>query len=151
MKMSLESKKELIKKVKARYLKSNKKEKKEILNELGINTDLHRKYLITRLSAKTDLSYINPINRKRKEIYDTNVIYYLKKIWEIFDYPCGQRLEPMIKEYIDILEKFKEIIFPEDIKEKLLKIKSATIDRRLRRSKDQKKKRYFLLLNQELF
>ena len=42
MKMSLESKKELIKKVKARYLKSNKKEKSKILNELCINTELHK-------------------------------------------------------------------------------------------------------------
>ena len=115
MEMSQKSKKELIKKTKERYLKSDKKTKSGILNELAANTNLHRKYLIDRLSARVNLSFVNPINRKRHEIYNANDIHYLKKIWTIFDYPCGQRLEPMIGEYVSILEKFKEIIFPDSI------------------------------------
>lgn len=128
MKMSQTSKKELIKKAKERYLKADKKDKSAILGELEANTNLHRKYLINRLSAKTDLGYKDPINRKRHETYD-----YLKKIWAIFDYPCGQRLQPMMSEYISVLEKFKELIIPDGVKEKLLKIKPATIDRRLKK------------------
>ncbi len=30
--------------------------------------------------------------KKRKEIYDAQVKDALANIWEIFDYPCGQRL-----------------------------------------------------------
>ena len=37
----------------------------------------------------------------------------------------------MLPEYIAVLEKFKELIAPVSVKEKLLLIKSATIDRRL--------------------
>jgi len=143
MKMSYQSKKELIKKSKGRYLKSNRQEKKGILDKLCKNTEMNRKYLISLLSAKKDLNYVNPINKKRRETYDARVIYYLKKIWKIFDYPCGQRLEPMLPEYIEILERFKEIIFSEKNKEKLLRIKSATIDRRLKRCKDEKAKKIF--------
>lgn len=131
--MSQLSKKELVKKAKERYLKADKKDKGAILDELEANTNLHRKYLVNRLSTKTDLSYKEPINRKRHETYDANVIHYLKKIWAIFDYPCGQRLQPMMSEYISVLEKFKELIIPDGVKEKLLKIKSATIDRRLKK------------------
>lgn len=131
--MSQTSKRESVQKAKERYLKADKKDKGVILDELEANTNLHRKYLVNRLSTKTDLSYKEPINRKRHETYDANVIYHLKKIWAIFDYPCGQRLQPMMNEYISVLEKFKELIIPDGVKEKLLKIKAATIDRRLKK------------------
>ena len=143
MEMSQKSKKELIKKAKGRYLKSCKEAKGKILDELCANTSLHRKYLIERLSAGIDLNFVSPINRKRKEIYTANDIHYLKKIWTIFDYPCGQRLEPMMREYIAVLENFKELTIPNSIKEKLLKIKSATIDRRLEKFKTIRHKKVF--------
>lgn len=143
MKMSLKSRKELVKKVKGRYLKEDRFQKAVILDELRKNTELNRNYLIQMLSAKTDLDFINPINRKRKETYDANVVHYLKKIWSTFDYPCGQRLEPMMSEYIEVLEKFKEVVFPDSVKEKLLKIKSATIDRRLEKFRMFRHKKVF--------
>ncbi|MEA1926477.1 MAG: hypothetical protein U9M90_04565 [Patescibacteria group bacterium] len=141
--MSQKSKKELVKKVKVRYLKSNRTGKGSILDELCVNTTLNRNYLIQILSVKIDLDYANPINRKRREKYDGYVIVKLKKIWEIFDYPCGQNLAPMLPEYIEVLEKFEEVSFTDSVKEKLLKISSATIDRRLKRSKRIKKKKVF--------
>lgn len=143
MKMSLKSRKELVKKAKGRYLKEDKFQKTVILDELRKNTELNRNYLVQMLSAKIDLDYVNPINRKRREAYDANVIHYLKKVWSTFDYPCGQRLEPMMSEYISVLEKFKEIIFPDSVKEKLLKIKSATIDRRLEKFRMFRHKKVF--------
>lgn len=143
MKMSLKSRKELVKKAKERYLKADKQNKTKILDELTQNTGLSRNYLIQILSAKVDLSFVNPINRKRHETYDAKDIYYLKKIWTIFDYPCGQRLEPMIGEYISVLESFKELIVPDTVKEKLLNIKSATIDRRLEKFKTLRHKKVF--------
>lgn len=143
MEMSQKSKKELIKKAKGRYLKAERGEKSKILDELCANTGLHRKYLIERLSAKVDLNYVNPINRKRHETYDANVVHYLKKIWTIFDYPCGQRFQPMIPEYISVLERFKELIIPDSVKKKLLTIKSATIDRRLEKFRTLRHKKVF--------
>jgi len=131
MKMSLASRKELVKKAKPRYLQAERSEKIKILDELFENTGLNRNYLTQLLSARIDLSFVNPINRKRREAYDANAIHYLRRIWEIFDYPCGQRLAPMMTEYIEVLERFKELIIPDSVKAKLLKIGSATIDRRL--------------------
>jgi hypothetical protein len=143
MKMSLKSRKELVKKVKGRYLKAEKEEKIKILDELSENTGLVRNYLVQMLSAKIDLNYVSPINRKRRETYDANDIHYLKKIWSIFDYPCGQRMAPMMSEYICVLENFKELILPDSVKEKLLKIKSATIDRRLTKFRTFRHKKVF--------
>lgn len=141
--MSLQSRKELIKKAKGRYLKADKFQKAVILDELFQNTGLNRNYLTQRLSARVDLNHVNPINRKRHELYDVNDIRYLTKIWKIFDYPCGQRLEPMLPEYMAVLEKFKELIVPAHIKEKLLRIKSATIDRRLEKFRTFRHKKVF--------
>ncbi|MFW5885033.1 MAG: transposase [Patescibacteria group bacterium] len=143
MKMSLSTRKELIKKAKARYLKSDKKEKTGILDELCKNTELNRNYLYQLLSPKKDLDYANPINRKRREVYGPEVIVKLKRIWELFDYPCGQNLAPMMEEYIAVLEKWKEMSCSLEIKNKLISISSATIDRRLKRSKDCLKKKIF--------
>jgi len=144
MKMSILSRKELIKKAKKRYLKEEERDEKgKILDELEANTEMNRKYLIYLLSNKINLKYIDPINRKRRETYTMEVVHYLKKIWEIFDYPCGQRLAPMLKEYIRVLEKFKELVIPEGIKKKLLKISSATIDRRLLKLRKYHKKKIF--------
>jgi len=143
MKMSLKSRKELVTKAKGRYLKATKPEKVLILDELSQNTGLARNYLIQIMSAKVDLDYVNPINRKRRVSYDANVVHYLKKIWTIFDYPCGQRLEPMLPEYVSVLERFKEVIIPNLVKEKVLKIKSATIDRRLEKFRTFRHKKTF--------
>jgi hypothetical protein len=143
MKMSLKSRKELIKKAKGRYLKSTKDQKSVILNELSENTGLNRNYLVQRLSPKTDLSYINPINRKRREKYGSDVISKLKIIWKIFDYPCGQNLKPMMEEYVEVLEKWNEISVTSEMKEKLISMSSSTIDRRLKRSKRFQKKKVF--------
>jgi hypothetical protein len=143
MRMSLKSKKELIKKVKERYLKANKQVKGKILDELEVNTEMNRKYLINRLSPKIDLDYVNPINKKKRERYGPEVIAKLKDIWELFDYPCGQNLAPMLAEHIETLERFKEMNFSLEIKKKLLTISSSTIDRRLKRSKRFKKGKVF--------
>ena len=143
MKMSLTSRKELVKKAKGRYLQAERSEKTIILDELFENTGLNRNYLIQMLSAKTDLDYVNPINRKRRETYSANDIFYLTKIWKIFDYPCGQRLAPMMPEYISVLEKWRELIFPDSVKQKLLRIKSSTIDRRLKKFRTFRHKKVF--------
>lgn len=141
--MSLNSRRELVKKAKGRYLKSKRKEKTKILDELCKNTGLDRNYLIQILSAKIDLSYQNPISRKRREKYGGYIIAKLKKIWEIFDYPCGQNLAPMLPEYIEVLEKHNEMKFSSEIRDKLSSISSSTIDRRLEKSKKMKRKKVF--------
>lgn len=141
--MSKISRKELVRSAKGRYLKSSKKEKKKILDELEENSGMHRKYLVSLLSPKKDLDTPIVINRKRRETYSGAVIVALKKIWEIFDYPCGTRLKPMLSECVSVLLKWKEISLSEEVKEKLLKISSATIDRRLKKTKEIEKRKVF--------
>ena len=120
--------------VRKRYRKSGKKNKSEILNELVATTGYNRSY------ARLVLGSLKKLGRKRKyiprkRVYDAEVFYALRKVWIVNDSICGQRLKPQIAETIRKLELFKEYRFKKRIKQKLLVISSATIDRMLSATK----------------
>lgn len=131
-KMSLHSRIEYLKKVKPRYLKVNKNEKNKILDEFCQNTGYNRKYAIRRLAPRNEINPPKVINRKRGCYYTNEDIYWLSRVWEIMDYPCGQRLEPVLSEMIDVLKFHKELNIPESIAQKLKGISSDTINKRLK-------------------
>lgn len=129
----MKSRLEYLKQIKGRYLKADKKEKSKILDEYCQSTKHNRKYIIRRLSAKIDLSKPKIVKlRKTRYHYTADDIDYLFKVWELLDYPCGQRLAPILNEILDKLEKFKELNIPKTIAKKLRKISSSTIDARLK-------------------
>ncbi|MFH0854618.1 MAG: hypothetical protein V1891_03950 [bacterium] len=130
--MSMSSRLELLKEAKKRYLKSSKKKKKKILDELCANTGYHRKYAIRRLAACISLSEPKVINKKRNCAYTRHDIFWLAKVWEILDYPCGQRLQPVLAQTIDKLVIDKKLNIPNGVSEKLKKISITTIDERLK-------------------
>jgi hypothetical protein len=69
------------------------------------------------------------VKRIRDRTYDEQVVKVLKKVWLIMGFICGKRLKPALKEVIPVLEKYKEIELDKTVREKLLKISAATIDR----------------------
>lgn len=73
--------------------------------------------------------------RFRKRIYDQEVFLPLRKIWMILDFPCGKRLAPFLPEIVPILLRWGELEVKEEVKEKLLQLSPATIDRLLEKEK----------------
>ena len=73
--------------------------------------------------------------RKRKKIYDKESLTSLKKIWIIFDCPCGKRLAPSLPWMIEKLEKHEELVLSPEVRQKLLTISPATIGRLLEKEK----------------
>ena len=125
---------EYIKNAKQRYLKAPSEEKSTILNELCSNTGYNRKYAIRQLSAKVALLQPTGFQRKKRKscTYSNEDIYWLAKVWEILDYPCGQRLQPVLSQTLSVLLSFHELDgMPSSTVAKLQRIKSATIDDRL--------------------
>ncbi len=47
--------------------------------------------------------------KARQQTYDPEVMKALKKIWYVFDCPCGKRLVPILHSMLPVLEKFGEI------------------------------------------
>jgi hypothetical protein len=131
-KMSIHSRIEYLKKVKPRYIKADKKTKNIMLDEFCQNTGYNRKYAICRLAPQNEIDPPKVINRKRGYYYTNEDIYWLSKVWEIMDYPCGQRFEPVLSEMIDVLTFHKELAIPETISKKLKGISSDTINKRLK-------------------
>lgn len=127
----MHSRNEYLKVLRERYLEAiTRKEKSWILDEYCANTGQVRKYVIRKIQPGVDLK---PKQRKkRKEIYDGQVRAALARIWEIFDYPCGQRLKPLFKLELDRLRRLGELKASDEVTEKLKRISSATIDRKLK-------------------
>jgi len=117
------------------YLLKSKKEKSRLLDEYCQTTGQNRDYVIRKIRTGVYLKS-NFGKRKREEYYDGYVRETLVKIWRIFDYPCGQRLKPLIQTEIDRLKNLGEIDCSEKVVVKLKKISSATIDRKLRHQKE---------------
>ena len=141
----MRQKKAVTKELRDRYQRSSKKEKTIILNGFIQLTGYNRCYACQILKKKEKvLGYLNiagkrikyiadkrKTKRKKKKIYDQDVLVALKEIWKICDYICSKRLAPFLFEVILVLEKHGEINLTTKIREKLFKISAATIDRLL--------------------
>jgi hypothetical protein len=114
----------------------SKKEKSKLLDEYCQTTGQNRNYVIRKIRSGVYLrSHFG--KRRREEYYDGEVKEVLVKIWKIFDYPCGQRLEPLLKAgLVEKLRELKEIDCSDGVLKKLKEISAKTIDRKLRHQKE---------------
>ena len=135
----MQARNQYLKELRLDYLKTkSKKKKNELLNEAVRRTQLKRKYLIRKLKAKSNLDRKKEDPKKKKVIYDGYFKLALIKVWEILDYPCGQRLVSSLRK-TDIVNKLRmqgELECSEEVAEKLKKAGSTTIDEKLRHQKE---------------
>ena len=132
--MDMSARNQYLKVLKERYfMAKSRKEKSSILDEYCKNTGQNRKYVIRRIRSPF---HRVPKKRKRVSIYDGPVRSALARIWEIFDFPCGQRLKPLLKTEVNRLRRLKELIIPDGVAEKLKKVSARTIDRLLRHQRE---------------
>ncbi|MBU1122654.1 MAG: transposase family protein [Candidatus Omnitrophica bacterium] len=132
--MDIMARNQYLKKIQEEYLTASKMGKSQLLNESQKRTGLCRKHLITKLSQGNCLSIPTP-RKKRSQYYDGHFKAVLVKVWKIFDYPCGQRLAPLLKTEVDRLRLFNELSCSDIITDKLKSISPASIDLKLRHEK----------------
>ncbi len=118
------------------YHDKSKKEKSKLLNEYCKNTGQERKYVIWKIRNGKYLLSLSLKERKRAQYYDGEVRSALARCWEIFDYPCGQRLEPLLKTEVEKLRSLGELICSDIVAGKLAKIGFRTIDEKLKHEKE---------------
>ncbi len=129
--------KELLEAIKPRYIKAAKNAKAGILNEFCQNTGYNRDYAVRILQAGYDHNRVERIGRKsRKKKYDNNLIATVVKIWELLEYPCGQRLQPNLMPTIDALVRHGELKVNEKMLTLIKTISAKTLDRRLKRERE---------------
>ena len=146
MGLTMREKKAITKEVAKRYRKARKKEKGRMLEEFVATTGYNRTYAswllsnwyredVWRTKGGDKVILVKdphlPRKRRKQPWYDQKVCEALKKIWEIQNYPCGKRLAPFLNELVPILEKHQEIVLEPEVREKILQISAASIDRLL--------------------
>lgn len=135
--MNMQSRNQYLKELRKDYLKTeSKQEKGRLLDEAKKRTHLNRKYLLEKLKPKSNLDKLPSERKKRKQYYDNQVKVALVKCWQIFDYPCGSRLEPLLKTETDRLRKLGELICSTKVAGKLKTISFRTIDEKLKHQKE---------------
>jgi hypothetical protein len=130
--MDVHSREQYLDQLREEYRKADKKTKTQLLNEARKRTRLNRKVLIRKLAHP---ALPARERRPRGRTYGVEVIAPLVKIWEIFDYPCGQRLAPALRENLEALRGRGTIRCRDEIASKLNRMSARTMDRLLAREK----------------
>jgi len=133
--MTPRSKRELLEAIRPRYLRASKVEKTRILDEFVANTGYHRKYAIRLL--KQGVKKQCQKKPGKSKVYQGQVVLALIKIWAICGQICSRRLHPFLPEMVDILERHGELKLSEEVRQLLLRMSRATIDRCLQSARQQ--------------
>lgn len=123
------TRKELVEAVRARYRAASQPEKSKILNEFAALTGCHRKHAIRVLGRPPSGPNQIPL---RNRLYDEAVREAPIVLWEAADRLCGKRLKVLIPMLMDAMERHGHLSLDPVIKDKLLEVSAATIDRALR-------------------
>jgi hypothetical protein len=125
--LSMEARRELIEAVGDRYRKSERAEKKKILDEFVELAGYHRKHAIRALRSERRIKVAAPGRANRQ--YDEAVITALTIIWEAADRICGKRLKAVLTTFVESMERNEHLRLDSAVRDRLLKMSAATIDR----------------------
>ncbi len=131
------TRRELIEAVGERYRKATGENRRTILDEFIEVTGYHRKHVI-RLFGATQKTGKLPRENVRK-IYDEAVRQALIMLWEAGDRICGKRLKPLLSILIEAMERHGHLKLEAKIKQALLLVSAATIDRLLSKVRESAK------------
>jgi hypothetical protein len=116
------------------YRRGNKKQKTRLLNEAWKRTKLNRKVLIRKLAHVP--ADVTAKRRRRGAKYKAGVKTPLAQVWELFDFPCGQRLAPILREQTERLRACGGLQCSAEIAGLLQQMSPKTIDRLLARERE---------------
>ena len=128
--MSQKTRKEVLGKMRRRYVTAGKEYKKKLLDQAQELFGYHRKAAIRAL--RTPVIERGPrVATGRPVEYEPRVLLpWLRPIWEATDYACGVRLAAMMPEWLPAFEEHEKRL-PEVAREGLLAASGRTLDRLL--------------------
>ncbi len=126
--ISPQARQELVAAVTERYQRSTPAERGRILDEFVALTWYHRKHAIRVLNGS---SAVSAVRRGRRSVYDEAVTEGLVVLWEASDRVCGKRLKALLPTLVPALERHGHVTLDPRVREQLMAVSAATIDRRL--------------------
>jgi hypothetical protein len=124
--MTRTSVEELVEAVRLRYVKASRGQKSQILDEFVAVTGFHRKAAIRRLTGRRRRS---GKRQGRPPVYTPDVVAALRAVWEVYGCICSKRLAPFLPEAVALLTREGKVVVPSDVRDRLIRMSSATIDR----------------------
>jgi hypothetical protein len=119
---------ELLKALRARYQKSNRERKIQILDEFVSLTGYHRKHAVRLLGCRRKTL---DLTLKGRRIYDEAVRELLILLWETSDRICSKRLKVIIPTLVSSMERNGHLTLESELRNRVLAVSAATIDRLL--------------------
>jgi len=126
----MHSREQYLERLREEYRGATKKQKQRLLNEARKRTRLNRKVLIRKLAHPAPVKAARK-RRRRGRTYGVEVKAPLALMWEIFDYPCGQRLAPILREQVERLRALGELRCSQTVADLLQQMSAKTADRLL--------------------
>jgi len=128
--MSLTSRREYLNTMCRRYRQAvSREEKSRIIGEVVSVLGYHRKYAIQILNNEPSTAR-NPVRRKRPLQY-LEALPVIRLVWEALDYPCAERLHPVLLPTAELLVTHGEVSLSLEVRQQLAQISRATLARRL--------------------
>src|SRR6266851_3625373 len=132
--ISMATRNELVVALAERYASVGRRERGRILDEFAALGGLHRKHAMRLLRAGLPDRRSGP--RPARRLYNDAAREALIVIWEASDRVCGKRLRPLVPILVEAMERHGHLQLAAEIREDLLAMSAATIDRALREARD---------------
>lgn len=140
MRMSLKSRREYLGTVCQRYHKtSSRRERSRIIDEIVSVLGYHRKYAVQVLNGPIPTP--KPPVKRHRPIKYLEALPVIQLVWEALDFPCAERLHPVLLSTAELLATHGELTLTPEIRRQLSRISRATLARRLARLRSPKSKR----------
>ena len=130
MLMSNISRREYLNTMRQRYrAASTRSEKMVIIDEAVKVLSYHRKYIITMLNQLPTST--KPSIKRHRPLKYIEALSAIQTVWEALDYPCAERLHPVLLSTAELLAQHEELVLTAEICGQLSQISRATLARRL--------------------
>ena len=130
-KMSAHARHEVLLRTAARYRQAAWNDKRRILDEFVAATGYNRKRAITLLNRPPEQPERPGKHQGRPRRYDAAVQEALVNVWKAANCLCSKRLVPFLPEFIAAMERFGHLEITDEMREHLLAMSAATVDRLL--------------------
>ena len=128
--MSQRTRKEVLEKLRRRYRKAGLEHKSKLLDQAQELLGYHRKSAVRALGG-VEVERVPWVNAGRPVSYKpSQLVPWLRPIWQATDYACGRRLVAMLPEWIPAYEQHERRV-PAEVRERLLEASARTLDRLL--------------------
>lgn len=136
--ISGETQTELLRLLRERYKESSKSDKTTILDEFVAVSGFHRKHAIRLLTGPPSTEQSSHLNRR---VYDEAVQQVLVVAWEASDRICSKRLKSVLPLIVKAMERHGHLDVDQVVRDKVLAVSAATIDRLLKPVRTKAKRR----------